>query len=81
MIKILNGNDEIVKFNLGDQFEILEHYHDNTFMGYNLMLENELIDTYDNEEIAVLVMTELCNRIDNNTQFIDIEKVNNLLEV
>lgn len=81
MIKILNGNDEIVKFNLGDQFEILEHYYNNTFMGYNLMLENELIDTYDNEEIAVLVMTELCNRIDNNTQFIDIEKVNNLLEV
>lgn len=81
MIKILNGNDEIVQFNLGDQFEILEHYYGNTFMGYNLMLENELIDTYDNEEIAVLVMTELCNRIDNNTQFIDIEKVNNLLEV
>ena len=81
MVKILNGNDEIVKFNLGDQFEILEHYYNNTFMGYNLMLENELIDTYDDEEIAVLVMTELCNRIDNNAQFIDIEKVNNLLEV
>ena len=45
------------------------------------MLEDELIDTYDDEEIAILVMSELCNRIDSNTQFIDIEKVNNLLEV
>lgn len=49
--------------------------------GYNLMLDDELIDTYDDEELAVLVMTELCNRIDNNVNFIDIEKVNNLLEI
>lgn len=81
MIKILNGNDEIVKFQDGDKFEILEHYYNNTFMGYNLMLEDELIDTYDDEEIAILVMGELCYRIDNNTPFIDIEKINNLLEV
>lgn len=45
------------------------------------MLDDELIDTYDEEEIAVLVMKELCNRIDNNVNFIDIEKVNNLLEI
>lgn len=81
MIKILNGNDEIVNFQLGEQFEIIKHYYKDIFMGYNLMLENELIDTYDDEELAVLVMKELCNRIDNNIQFIDIEKVNNLLEV
>ena len=80
-MKILNGNDEIINFNEGDQFEILEHYYDNTFMGYNLMLEDELIDTYDDEESAVLVMGELCNRIDNGAEFIDIEQVNNLLEV
>lgn len=49
--------------------------------GYNLMLDDELIDTYDEEEIAVLVMAELCNRIDNNVNFIDIEKINNLLEI
>ena len=81
MVEILNGNDEIVIFNKGDQFEILEHYYDNTFMGYNLMLEDELIDTYDEEESAVLVMGELCNRIDSRAEFIDIKKVNNLLEV
>lgn len=80
-MKILNGNDQIVNFNEGDQFEILEHYYENTFMGYNLMLEDELIDTYDDEYSAVLVMGELCNRIDNGAEFIDIEKVNNLLEI
>lgn len=32
MIKILNGNDEIVKFKEGKQFEILEHYYKDTFM-------------------------------------------------
>ena len=80
-MKILNGNDEIVNFNEGDQFEILEHYYDNTFMGYNLMLEDELIDTYDDEYLAVLVMGELCNRIDSGAEFIDIKKVNNLLEI
>lgn len=45
------------------------------------MLNDELIDTYDDEESAVLVMGELCNRIDNGAKFIDIEKVNNLLEI
>ena len=45
------------------------------------MLEDDLIDTYDEEESAILVMGELCNRIDNNVNFIDIEKVNNLLEI
>lgn len=44
------------------------------------MLDNELIDTYDDEEIAILVMAELCDRINNKKEFIDIEKVNNLLE-
>ena len=46
------------------------------------MLEDDLIDTYDDEEYAVLVMKELCRLIDDiNPNFIDIEKVNNLLEV
>ena len=49
--------------------------------GWNLYLENELIDTYDEEETAVLVMAELCRRIDKKVNFIDIKKVNNMLEV
>ena len=80
-MKILNGNDEIIVFNKGDRFEILEHYYNNTFMGCNLMLEDELIDTYNDEESAVLVIAELCNRIDNGAEFVNIKKVNNLLEV
>lgn len=32
MLKILNGNDEIVLFDNTKQFEIIEHYYDNIFM-------------------------------------------------
>ena len=32
MVKILNGNDEIVIFNNDKQFEIVEHFYNNTFM-------------------------------------------------
>lgn len=32
MIMILNGNDEIVKFDFKKKFEILEHYYENMFM-------------------------------------------------
>lgn len=80
-MKILTGNDEIVEFTEGKQFEIIEHYFEDIFMGYNLMLENDLIDTYDEEEYAILAMKELCRRIDKKHEFVDIEKVNNLLEV
>ena len=64
VIKILNGNDEIVNFEKGQQFEIVPHYYNKQFMGYNLMLENELIDTYNEEEFAIAVMNELCRLID-----------------
>lgn len=45
------------------------------------MLEDELIDTYDDEETAVAVMGELCRRIDKGDRFINIYKINNLMEV
>lgn len=80
-MQILTGNDEIITFTLGKQFEIIPHYYNNVFMGYNLMLENNLIDTYDDEEYAVLVMSDLCRRIDKKQEFVSIEKINKLLEV
>lgn len=80
-MKILTGNDEIINFTLGKHLEIIPHYYDNVFMGYNLMLENDLIDTYDDEEYAVLVMSDLCRRIDKKQEFVSIEKINKLLEV
>ena len=80
-MKILTGNDEIVNFTVGKHLEIIPHYYDNVFMGYNLMLENDLIDTYDDEEYAVLVMSDLCRRIDKKQEFVSIEKINKLLEV
>lgn len=81
MLKILNGNDEIIKLREGMLFEIVKHYYNNTFMGYNLMLGNELIDTYDEEEFAVAVLGEICRRMNNCVGFINIHEVNKLLEV
>lgn len=46
------------------------------------MLEDELIDTYDEEEFAIAILNELCRLIDDiEPDFIDIEKVNKMLEV
>ena len=45
------------------------------------MLDNELVDTYDMKEYAMLAAWELNYRINNNFKFIDIKQVNNLLEV
>ncbi len=82
MVKILNGNDEIVRFEQGKQFEILEVWNGDVFFGYNLMLEDELIDTYDEEEFAIAVMNELCRLIDDiDPDFIDIEEINKMLEI
>lgn len=39
MTRILNGNDEIVIFDNNKKFEIVEHFYNNIFMGYNLMLD------------------------------------------
>lgn len=80
-VKILTGDEEIVIFDGNDTFEIIEHYYNNIFMGFNLMLGNMLIDTYDDEDEAVMAMSVLCNKIDNNVDYIDIDKINNLLEI
>lgn len=52
----------------------------NNLCGYNLIIGNTLIDTYDDEEIAVSVMNEICRRIDKKVDFININELNNLLE-
>lgn len=80
-MRILTGNDEIVEFKEGKQFEVVPHYYNGIFMGYNLMLENDLIDTYDEEEFAVAVMNELCRIIEKEkATAVNIHNLNLLLE-
>lgn len=81
MCIIKNGNDEYIEFNEGMFFEVIEHYFENKLISYNLMLEEKLIESYDEEEIAVFAMQELSRLIDTGKEYIDIEKVNLMIEV
>ena len=80
MCIIKNGNDENVKFDEGMFFEVIEHYYKGKLISYNLILEEELIESYDKEEIAVFAMQEVSRLIDEGKKYIDMEKVNLIIE-
>lgn len=80
MCIIKNGNDEYIEFNNNMFFEVVDHYFKGKLISYNLMLEEELIESYDEEEIAVFAMQELSRLIDTGKKYIDIEKVNLMIE-
>lgn len=80
MCFIKNGDDEIVTYKDGMIFEVREHYYNNKLIAYNLVMEEELIDSYDEPEIAIIAMKELLNRIFNKARYIDMEKINMLIE-
>lgn len=80
MCIIKNGNDEYIEFNNNMFFEVVDHYFKGKLISYNLMLEEELIESYDEEEIAVFAMQELSRLIDRGKEYIDIEKVNLMIE-
>ena len=80
MCFIKNGDDEIVTYKEGMVFEVREHYYNNKLIAYNLVMEEELIESYDEAEIAIIAMKEVLNRIFNKARYIDIEKVNMLIE-
>lgn len=80
MCIIKNGNDEYIEFNNNMFFEVVDHYFKGKLISYNLMLEEELIESYDEEEIAVFAMQELSRLIDTGKEYIDIEKVNLMIE-
>lgn len=61
-------------------FEVVYHYFKGKLISFNLMLEEELIESYDEEEIAVFAMQELSRLIDTGKEYIDIEKVNLMIE-
>lgn len=80
MCIIKNGNDEDVKFDEGMFLEVIEHYYKGKLISYNLMLEEELIESYDEEEIAVFAMQEVSRLIDKGKKYIDMQKVNLIIE-
>ena len=80
MCFIKNGDDEIVTYKDGMVFEVREHYYNNKLIAYNLVMEEELIESYDEAEIAIIAMKEVLNRIFNKVRYIDMEKVNLLIE-
>lgn len=80
MCIIKNGNDEYIEFNNNMFFEVVDHYFKGKLISYNLMLEEELIESYDEEEIAVFAMQELSRLIEKGEKYIDMEKVNLMIE-
>lgn len=80
MCIIKNGNNDYIEFNKNMFFEVIEHYFENKLISYNLMLEEKLIESYDEEEIAVFAMQEISRLIDEGKKYIDIEKVNLMIE-
>ena len=61
-------------------FEVIEHYFEGKLIAYNLILEEELIESYNDEETAVFAMQELSRLIEEGKKYIDMEKVNLIIE-
>lgn len=80
MCIIKNGNDEELLYKDGMVFEVREHYYEGKLIAYNLYLEDELVDSYDDKEIAICAMKVLLKEIVKNKVFIDIAKINILIE-
>ena len=80
MCIIKNGNDEYIEFNNNMFFEVVDHYFKGKLISYNLILEEELIESYDEEEIAVFAMQEVSRLIEKGEKYIDMEKVNLMIE-
>lgn len=80
MCFIRNGDDEIVLYKEGMVFEVQEHYYNDKLIAYNLVMEEELIESYDEAEIAIAAMKEVLNQIFKRKRYIDMEKINLLIE-
>lgn len=80
MCIIKNGNDEFIEFNENMFFEVVDHYFEGKLIAYNLILEEDLIESYDEEEIAVFAMQEVSRLIEKGAKYIDMQKVNLIIE-
>lgn len=80
MCIIKNGNDEFLYYEDGMVFEVREHYYEGKLIAYNLYLEEELVESYDDDEIAIFAMKVLLKEIVKNKCYIDIAKINLMIE-
>lgn len=80
MCIIKNGNDKDLLYKDGMIFEVKEHYYENKLIAYNLLMEEELVESYDEAEIAIVAMKEVLTRIYNKAKYIDMKKVNLIIE-
>lgn len=76
---ILNGNDETVNYIKGkDKLWLKEVFYKKQFMGINLMVNKNIVDTYISEHYAKRVLLYLFNTSKEN---IIIEELNEELDV
>ena len=80
MCIIKNGNDELLYYEDGMVFEVREHYYEGKLIAYNLYLEEELVESYDDDETAIFAMKVLLKEIVKNKCYIDIAKINLMIE-
>lgn len=80
MCIIKNGNDEGLLYKDGMVFEVRKHYFEGKLIAYNLYLEDELVDSYDDEETSILAIKVLLKEIAKDKAFIDIAKINLIIE-
>ena len=64
MCIIKNGNDEGLLYKDGMVFEVRKHYYEGKLIAYNLYLEDELVDSYDDEETSILAMKVLLKELE-----------------
>ena len=76
MITIVNENNEIIPFEDGKSFEVILDD-----IGYGLYLEDDLIEDYGSEELAVKVMKNVVENIEKGTEYIYMSEIHESLEV
>lgn len=76
---ILNGNDETIKYDKHtDKLWVKEVFYDNKLIGINVMVNDDIIDTYSNEECSSVVVKYIFNSSEDT---LDINDINFKLEV
>ena len=76
---ILTADKDLIPFTKDSKIRIKEIKHDQVLYGYNVELDNTILDTYENEEEAEEVSRFIYNNI--NQEKIDIEQLNKQLEI
>lgn len=76
MITIVNESEELIPYKEGKMFEVIPNEE-----GFGLYLDNDLIETYGSEELAVKVMKEVSIKIETKVEYISMKQIHQELEV